>query len=114
MDSGRSHGVCHPVDHVHNCEGEREDGPGVDVDGVGIDGFADTFGTALFPFLRLLRLPGPSPPRLRLLRAALSGDFTAGALGPALAAGNDHTLVHASDRKREENHGLFSILHNRL
>lgn len=109
-----SHGVCHPVDHVHNSEREREHGPGIDVNGVGIDGLADALGTALLLLLGLLWLPGPSPPWLSLLTAALSRDFTAGALGPPWAIGNHHTLVHASDRQGEQNHSLFAILHNGL
>lgn len=80
-----SHGVRHPVDHVHHGESEREHGPGVDVDSVGINGLADALGTALLLLLGLLRLPGSSPPRLGLLAAALPGDFAARALGPPLA-----------------------------
>lgn len=80
-----SHGVRHPVDHVHHGESEREHSPGVDVDGVGIDGLADALGTALLLLLSLLRLPGPSPSWLGLLAGALPWDFAAGALGPPLA-----------------------------
>lgn len=97
-----SHGVRHPVDHVHHGESEREHSPGVDVDGVGIDGLAHALGAALLflLLLGLLRLPGPSPPGLRLLAAAasaLSWDLTAGALGPPMAIGNHHALVHSGD-----------------
>lgn len=83
-----SHGVRHPVDHVHHGESEREHSPGVDVDGVGIDGLAHALGAALplLLLLGLLRLPGPSPPGLHLLTAAaLSWDLAAGALGPPVA-----------------------------
>lgn len=106
-----SHGVRHPVDHVHHSESEREHSPGIDVDGVGIDGLADTLGTAFLFLLALLRLLGPSPPWLSLLATALPGYFAAGALSSALAAGNHHALVHASNRQREQNHSLFAILY---
>lgn len=113
-DQLSSHGVRHPVDHVHHGESEREHGPGVDVDGVGINGLADTLGTALLVLRALLRLPGSSPPGLGLLAAALPGDFTAGALGPPVAVGNHHALVHSGDRQGKQNHGLFAVLHNGL
>lgn len=93
-----SHGVRHPVDHIHHGESERKHGPGIDVDGICINGLADTLGTALLLlFLVLLRLPGSSPPRLRLLRSTLPGNFAAGTLGSTVAAGNDHALIHAGD-----------------
>lgn len=109
-----SHGVRYPVDHVHHGEGEREHGPGIDVDGVGINGLANALGTALLLLLGLLRLPGPSPTRLGLLAAALPGDVAARALGPPVAVGNHHALVHPGDRQGKQDHGLFSILHNGL
>lgn len=109
-----SHGVCHPVDHIHHSKSEREHSPGVNVDGVGIDGLADALGTAFLLLLALVRLLGSSPPWRSLLSTALPRYFAAGALSPALAAGNHHALVHASNRQGEQNHSLFAIFYNRL
>lgn len=109
-----SHGVRHPVDHVHHSESEGEHSPGVDVDGVGIDGLADALGTAFLLLLSLLCLLGPPPPWLSLLGTALPWYFAAGTLTSALAARDHHALVHASDRQGEQNHSLFAVFYNRL
>lgn len=109
-----SHGVRHPVDHVHHGEGEREHSPGVDVDGVGINGLADALGTALLLLLGLLRLSRSSPTGLGLHTGALAGDVAGRARGPPMAVGNHHALVHPSDRQGKQDHSLFSILHNGL
>jgi len=109
-----SHGVRHPVDHIHHSKGKGEHSSGIDVDGVCINGLANTLGTALLLFLALLSRPGSSPPRLRLLRATLSRDLTAGVLRSALAVRNNHALIHTGDRQGKQNHCLFAVLYNGL
>lgn len=109
-----SHRVRHPVDHVHHGKSEREHRPGVDVDGVCVNGLADALGATLFVLLALLRWPRPSPTWRRLLCGALPRDFAAGALRSALAVGNDNSLIHPGNREGKQNHRLLAILYYRL
>ena len=113
-----SHGVGHPVDHVDHGEGEGEDGAGVDVDGVRVDGLADALAAALPVLLALLRLPGPPPPLgLGVLPGPASpirGGVCARALAAAVAVGDQDPLVHAGDGQGEEDHGLLAVLHDGL